>query len=83
MNDTFGVEIEVGDYILSASTTSGRVKMGHATQGRNGLLMTIEHSAKYGELEADHQKTGQLGYNVVILRKADGFVPAHVSGGVA
>jgi hypothetical protein len=78
MRDSFGVTIEPGDYILSASTTRGRVKVGTAKQGNNGLLMTVDLSATYGALEDDHPKTGQLGCNVVVLRKADGTVPAHI-----
>ncbi len=81
MKDSFGVEIDPGDLILSASTTAGRVKIGRAKQGRNGLLMTVEVSAQNGQLETEHPATGQLGYNVVVLRKADGSVPAHVGGG--
>ncbi|MGI5404167.1 hypothetical protein ACQEVG_32895 [Streptomyces sp. CA-135486] len=80
VKDSFGVEIEEGDYILSASTTHGRVKVGRAYQGRNGMLMRIEISAQYGRQEAEHPKSGQLGYNVVVLRKADGTVPEHVTG---
>ncbi|MEW1551397.1 hypothetical protein [Streptomyces tsukubensis] len=78
MKDTFGVDIEPGDYILSASTTRGRVKLGHAYEGRNGLLMRIDHSATYGERETTHPKSGQLGLNVVVLRKADGTIPQHI-----
>lgn len=78
MKDSFGVTIEPGDYILSASTTRGRVKVGTAKQGTNGLLMTVDLSATYGSLEDEHPKTGQLGCNVVVLRKADGSVPAHI-----
>lgn len=78
MKDSFGVDIEVGDYILSASTTGARVKVGTAKQGRNGLLMTVDLSAQHGVQEHEHPKTGQLGYNVVVLRKADGTVPVHI-----
>jgi hypothetical protein len=46
--------------------------------GNNGLLMTVDLSATYGREEADHPKTGQLGTNVVVLRKHDGTVPAHI-----
>ncbi|GGX26726.1 hypothetical protein [Streptomyces chryseus] len=80
MKDSFGVEVEEGDYILSASTTGARVKVGHAYEGRNGMLMRIDVSAQHGRQEFEHPKSGQLGYNVVVLRKADGTVPAHVSG---
>jgi hypothetical protein len=78
VKDSFGVEIGEGDYILSASTTHGRVKVGTAYQGKNGLLMRIDISAQYGIQESAHPKSGQLGYNVVVLRKADGTVPTHV-----
>ncbi|MFI8084330.1 hypothetical protein ACIF6L_26450 [Kitasatospora sp. NPDC086009] len=78
MKDSFGVEIEPGDYILSASTTSGRVKVGRAKQGRTGIVMDIELSAVDGMAEIPRQRTGQLGYNTVVLRKADGTAPAHI-----
>ncbi|MFD8595413.1 hypothetical protein ACFV1L_10465 [Kitasatospora sp. NPDC059646] len=81
VRDSFGVDIEPGDYILSASTTHGRVKVGRAKAGRTGkLVMTVDVSAQHGEQEETHPKTGQLGYNVVVLRKADGSVPTHVGG---
>lgn len=80
MNDSFGIPIEPGDYILSASTTGGRVKLGRAKAGRNGLLMSVDLSAQYGKVEESHPATGQLGYNVVVLRKADGSVPEHIGG---
>nr|WSW58462.1 hypothetical protein OG513_07640 [Streptomyces sp. NBC_00998] len=81
MKDSFGVDIEEGDYILSASTTHGRVKVGTAFRGRTGnLSMRIDISAQYGRQESEHPRSGQLGYNVVVLRKADGTVPAHVAG---
>ncbi|WP_030962636.1 hypothetical protein [Streptomyces sp. NRRL S-378] len=79
MKDSFGVEIEEGDYILSASTTHGRVKVGTAFRSRTGnLSMRIDISAQYGRQESEHPRSGQLGHNVVVLRKADGTVPAHV-----
>ncbi|MFG2292017.1 hypothetical protein [Streptomyces sp. NPDC048603] len=80
MRDSFGIEIEDGDYILSASTTHGRVKVGTAFRGRTGnLSMRVDLSAQHGQQEAEHPRSGQLGYNVVVLRKADGTVPAHIS----
>ncbi|GAB7187118.1 hypothetical protein ATKI12_6949 [Kitasatospora sp. Ki12] len=78
MKDSFGIEIEPGDYILSSSTTSGRVKVGRAKQGRRGIAMTIDLSATHGMVESSHPRTGQLGYNTVVLRKADGTAPAHI-----
>ncbi|OKI19278.1 hypothetical protein [Streptomyces sp. CB03911] len=80
MIDSFGVPVEVGDYILSASTSGGRVKVGRVVQGRHGLMMAVETAAKWGERIEEPQRTGQFGYNTVILRKADGSVPVHVSG---
>ncbi len=80
MIDSFGVLVEVGDYILSASTSGGRVKVGRVIQGRHGLMMAVETAAKWGEWIEAPQRTGQFGYNTVILRKADGSVPAHVGG---
>lgn len=78
MKDSFGIEIEPGDYVLSASTSGARVKLGRIVQGRNGFLMAIDHSAAYGSVET-HPRSGQLGYNVVILSKADGSIPAHIT----
>ncbi|WP_282203929.1 hypothetical protein [Kitasatospora fiedleri] len=81
MKDSFGVDIEPGDYILSASTTHGRVKVGRARAGQYGRLsMEIGVSAQHGRQEEKHPKAGQLGHNVVVLRKADGTVPVHVAG---
>ncbi|MFD7776626.1 hypothetical protein [Streptomyces sp. NPDC059753] len=82
MKDSFGIEIEEGDYILSASTSGARVKVGHAYQGNNGLMMRVDLSAQYGKQEHGHRKSGQLGHNVVVLRKADGTVPTHVGASV-
>ncbi|MFI6444687.1 hypothetical protein [Kitasatospora sp. NPDC050543] len=80
MKDSFGIDVEVGDYILSASTSGGTVKVGRVIQGRHGLMMAVETAAQWGKRQEQPQKTGQFGYNTVILRKADGSVPAHVSG---
>ncbi|MFE5092057.1 hypothetical protein ACFRCI_17085 [Streptomyces sp. NPDC056638] len=77
MMDSFGVPLEEGDYILSASTSGGRVKIGIAIQGKNVMLMKIDRSAWWGGVEKKPQKTGQLGTNVLVLRKADGTVPEH------
>lgn len=77
MIDSFGVPLEEGDFILSASTTGARVKMGTAFRGKNGMLMKIARSAVYGGLEEKPQKTGQLGCNVIVLSKADGTIPDH------
>lgn len=78
MKDTFGVPLEVGDRVLSASTIGGRVKIGTLIQGKNGFLMTIDRSASRGVLEEKPQKTGQLGINVVVLQKADRTIPVHI-----
>ncbi|MGW6597879.1 hypothetical protein [Streptomyces sp. NPDC055036] len=80
--DSFGIEMGPGDYVLSASTSGARVKAGTLYQGANGLLMKIELSAHRGSQEEKHQKSGQLGYNVVVLRKANGTVPRHITGSV-
>jgi hypothetical protein len=76
--DSFGVPLGIGDYVLSASTTSGRMKLGRICQGRNGLMMEVSSSFTYGKPEEKFQKRGQLGYNVAVLCKADGTVPSHI-----
>ncbi|MFB7671308.1 hypothetical protein ACFC26_07805 [Kitasatospora purpeofusca] len=78
MRDAFGIDIEPGDYLLSSSTTSGRVKVGHAKQGSACIVMDVELSAVDGMAEVPRRRTGQLGYNTVVLRKADGTAPAHI-----
>ncbi|MFD8315927.1 hypothetical protein [Kitasatospora purpeofusca] len=78
MRDSFGIDIEPGDYLLSSSTTSGRVKVGPAELGKHGIRMRVEHSAVNGMREAERRRTGPLGYNTVVLRKADGSVPPHI-----
>lgn len=75
MRDSFGNAIEVGDYVLSASTSGARVKMGKVFQGKSRLLIAVDYSAHWGEVEEGHQKTGSMGHNVIVLRKADGSVP--------
>jgi hypothetical protein len=78
VNDSFGIPLEVGDYVLSASTTNGRMKLGRIVQGRNSLMVEVSASFIYGSPESRFQKRGQLGFNVAILCKADGTVPSHI-----
>lgn len=76
MNDSFGVPLEPGDYALSASTSGAQVKIGHIVQGKYQLMIEIDYLAVRGERMESHNKRSILGHNVVVLRKADGTVPA-------
>ncbi|MFF9525399.1 hypothetical protein ACF1DV_25970 [Streptomyces achromogenes] len=76
--DSFGVEVEEDDYVLSASTSGGVAKLGRiyfAVSGRP--MLRVERSN-----HVLRNKSSELGYMVVVLRKADGSVPAHVAGEV-
>lgn len=78
MKDSFGVDVEPGDYVLSASMSGGRARIGTVYAVASGRLMLhAEHgmrgSARYPEIAKQ-----QLGSMVAVLRKADGTVPSHI-----
>lgn len=76
VKDSFGVAVEVGDYILSASTSRGWAKIGtvYAAQPSGRLMVEIEHSPyNWGT-----KKRSEIGSMTAVLRKADGSVPTHI-----
>jgi hypothetical protein len=74
VKDSFGVEIDEGDYILSASTSRGWAKIGTVYTADSGrLMLEIEHGAY-----PRHRRRSEIGSMVLVLRKADGTVPEHV-----
>jgi hypothetical protein len=76
VKDSFGVEIEAGDYVLSAASSTSLFKLGvvyFASSGR--AMMEITRSNWVGR-----QRRSEIGSNALVLRKADGTVPAHVAG---
>lgn len=79
MNDSLGTRVEVGDLVLSASTTNGRVKIGRVEEGPNGLRMLISASFHWGSREdgdsVRHPKRQAFGTNLIVLKKADGSIP--------
>ena len=80
--DSFGVEIEPGDYILSASTATGRLKLGRAKQGKGRagrMVMAVSVSFIGGIQEKMFNAVSPMGLNVVVLRKHDGTVPDHTN----
>lgn len=79
MRDSFGVELEEGDYVLSAASSSSFFKLGivyFAPSGR--AMMEVTQSNWSGA-----QRRSEVGSNSLVLRKADGTVPTHVLGGAA
>ncbi|MEU3986114.1 hypothetical protein AB0F77_39660 [Streptomyces sp. NPDC026672] len=79
MKDSFGVTIEPGDRIMSASTSGGWAKIGTVYAAESGrLMMTVEHGQSGRSYFS--QKRSAIGSMALILRKADGTVPAHVAG---
>jgi hypothetical protein len=76
MKDSFGTPIEEGDYVLSAASSSGFFKLGvvyFAPSGRPMMEVTRSNWSRA------HRRS-EVGSNVLVLRKADGTVPAHVAG---
>ncbi|MFE6493378.1 hypothetical protein [Streptomyces sp. NPDC057748] len=76
MKDAFGTRVDEGDYVLSAASSSSFFKLGvvyFAPSGRP--MMEVTRSNWSGS-----QRRSELGSNVLVLRKADGTVPAHVTG---
>lgn len=81
MNDSLGVPVELGDTVLSASTTHGRVKIGLVEAGPEGRFrMEVKASFHWGKQETSdrHPKRQAFGTNVIVLRKADGSIPEPV-----
>lgn len=76
MKDSFGVAIEEGDYVMSASTSGGVAKLGTVYLAPSGRPMMTISTANY----RCRQSRSELGSMVCVLRKADGTVPAHVAG---
>lgn len=76
MEDSFGTPIEEGDYVLSAASSSSYFKLGvvyFAPSGRP--MMEVTRSNWSGGI-----RRSEAGSNVLVLRKADGTVPAYVTG---
>lgn len=81
--DSLGEPLESGDYVLSASTTSGRMKLGRVYTGqtRFGVVSGMEVSQSFvnGRREEVSRRRQPIGDNVVVLCKADGTIPEAVS----
>ncbi|MEU3729961.1 hypothetical protein AB0E81_11210 [Streptomyces sp. NPDC033538] len=76
MRDSFGTPIEAGDYVLSAASSSSFFKLGVVYLAPSGrLMMEVTRSNWSGA-----NRRSEVGSNVLVLRKADGTVPAHVAG---
>jgi len=77
--DSLGEPLEPGDYVLSASTTGGRMKLGrvYAGQGRYGHTSGMEVSQSFvnGIREDVTRRRQLMGDNVIVLCKADGTIP--------
>ncbi|MFF4610331.1 hypothetical protein ACFY1Q_11770 [Streptomyces albidoflavus] len=80
--DSLGEPLEPGDYVLSASTTSGRMKLGRIYTGQNrygtSSGMEVSQSFVNGRREEVSRRRQPLGDNVVVLCKADGAIPEAV-----
>lgn len=80
MNDSLGTPLEVGDLVVSTSSTNGRTKFGRVEQGPYGLRMRITASFHYGKRESAedpkrHPRRQAFGVNIIVLEKADGAIP--------
>lgn len=75
MTDSFGTRIDAGDYVLSAASSSGLFKLGIVYFTPSGRAMMEVTASNWSA-----QKRSEVGSNVLVLRKADGTVPAHVAG---
>ncbi|MFJ4768493.1 hypothetical protein ACIP88_05150 [Streptomyces uncialis] len=78
MEDSFGTPIEVGDYVLSAASSTSFFKLGIVYAAASGRLMMEVTQSNWHRAS----KRSEVGSNVLVLRKADGTVPAHVVGAV-
>lgn len=76
MQDSFGTAIGEGDYVLSAASSTSLFKLGVVYSAPSGRLMMEVMRSNWG----DAQRRSELGSNGLVLRKADGTVPAYVSG---
>jgi hypothetical protein len=72
------VRIDVGDYVLSAASSSSLFKLGVVYLAPSGRPMMEVSQSNYSSTN----RRSELGSNVLVLRKADGTVPAHVAGEV-
>ena len=79
--DGFGVLVENGDEIMSSSTSGGMVKLGTADQRPEdaAFMMRVHMAMRWGRQVPKPASRSATGYNVVVLRKADGSVPEHFS----
>lgn len=76
MRDSFGTPVEAGDYVLSAASSSSFFKLGVVYLAPSGrLVMEVTRSNWSGA-----NRRSEVGSNVLVLRKADGTVPAVVAG---
>ncbi|MGW0468293.1 hypothetical protein ACWDX6_23960 [Streptomyces sp. NPDC003027] len=74
MKDSFGVEIDEGDYVLSAASSTSFFKLGVVYLAPSGRAMMEVTRSNWDRA----QRRSEVGSNVLVLRKADGTVPAHV-----
>lgn len=79
--DAFGVLVESGDLVLSSSTSGGMVKIGTADPQPGDLneMMRPKLVARWGRVRDTFAGRSAVGVNVVVLRKSDGSVPAHLA----
>ncbi|KUN16550.1 hypothetical protein AQJ23_44970 [Streptomyces antibioticus] len=76
MTDSFGTRVEAGDYVLSAASSTGLFKLGIVYFTPSGrAMMEVTASNWRGA-----QRRSEVGSNSLVLRKADGTVPTHVTG---
>jgi hypothetical protein len=76
VRDSFGTPVDVGDYVLSAASSTGLFKLGIVYAAPSGRLMMEVTQSNWDRA----QRRSEVGSNVLVLRKADGTVPVHVSG---
>ncbi|MER7922142.1 hypothetical protein ABTY96_03225 [Streptomyces sp. NPDC096057] len=76
MTDSFGTPIEAGDYVLSAASSSSLFKLGIVYFAPSGRPMMEVALSNYSSTN----RRSEVGSNCLVLRKADGTVPAHVAG---
>ncbi|MDX2575933.1 hypothetical protein PV332_10615 [Streptomyces scabiei] len=74
MKDSFGTSIDVGDYVLSAASSSGFFKLGVVYAAPSGRLMMEVTRSNWDRA----QRRSEVGSNVLVLRKVDGTVPEYV-----
>ncbi|MFF1684469.1 MULTISPECIES: hypothetical protein [unclassified Streptomyces] len=74
MKDSFGIAIEAGDYVMSASMSGGLAKLGTVYLAASGRPMMDVAASNW----TSAQRRSELGSMTLVLRKADGTVPEHV-----